>query len=220
MPLHRYASREQQAQALATTVAAELNAAVASQGSARLALSGGSSPRPFLQVLDTLPVAWQQVRITLVDERQVPPEHPRSNWRFVRDCLPTASQQAAWLPLYGMDISRICEILQRDYLPLDVCVLGMGADGHFASLFADAAELAQALAADAPALLAIHAPSVPEARLSLTLPTLRSARQLHLLLQGQDKWQTLQAAQQADSTLPIARLLTVAGEDLMIHYAD
>ncbi|MFN3785966.1 MAG: 6-phosphogluconolactonase [Thiothrix sp.] len=220
MPLCRYPNRAQQAEALATRVAARLNEVVAVQGVARLALSGGSSPRQFLQVLDTLPVAWRQVRITLVDERQVPHEHPRSNWRFLHACLPTASQQAAWLPLYATSLSNTCAALQRDYLPLDVVVLGMGVDGHFASLFADAAELGPALVADAPPLMAIHAPSVPEARLSLTLPVLAGAQQLHLLIQGQDKWQTLQAAQRSAATLPIAHLLAAVGDALLIHYAD
>lgn len=211
---------------MAQQVAGQLAAAIAAQGVARLALSGGSSPRAFLRVLDTMPLAWDKVRVTLVDERQVPPDHPRANWRFVRECLPQASQQAQWLPLYDPQageagLLQTAQALQAAYLPLDVVVLGMGEDGHFASLFPDAAELAHGLAVTSQeVLLAIHAPSAGEARVSLTLATLLQARHLHLLLQGERKWQVWQAAQAGDRTLPVANLLQAAGDKIFVHYCS
>ena len=79
-------------------------------------------------------------------------------------------------------------------LPIDVLVLGMGADMHTASLFPGAPELPAALAADAPALVAIHPPGQPEARLTLTAPVLRGASVIHILITGPDKLAALETA--------------------------
>lgn len=224
MIMCEYTHREQQAQALATLVAEQLRAALALQGFARLALSGGTSPQAFLSALNVQTLPWEAVRLTLVDERQVEQDSPRSNLRFVRECLPIAMAKAELVPLYhgnGTDLAEVARTLHERLFPLDVCVLGMGEDGHFASLFPAADNVQQALdPATTAVLLPIQAPGIPEARVSLTLPVILSARHLHLLIQGESKRHVLYEAQQTNSQLPVACLLANAGDRLTVHYAD
>jgi 6-phosphogluconolactonase len=83
----------------------------------------------------------------------------------------------------------------RPYLPLDFCVLGMGTDMHTASIFPGADRLAEALSPDCPHIvLPMRAPGAPEPRLTLTLPVLRNATEIHLLITGPEKLATLNEA--------------------------
>ncbi len=220
MKILTYPDRNTQAKALAQTVADQLQVAITQHGIARLALSGGTTPQQFLHELNPAPLPWESVRLTLTDERQVERDHPRSNLRFVLECLPNASKRAQILPLYtgDTDYTTLAQILTQHLLPLDVCVLGMGDDGHFASLFPCSPNLAQALDAHNPTPVMPIQPPAQEARVSLTLSALLTATHLHLLIQGTNKRQVLANAH--DSTLPIATLLAQAGERLVIHYAD
>lgn len=224
MKFIHYPNHEEQAAALADHVAGQLRASISRQGIARIALSGGTTPQAFLSKLDKLDLPWEKVRLTLTDERQVPANHPRSNLRFICENLPAASVRAQLEPLYtgeAMDFAALNQRLRQQMLPLDVCVLGMGADGHFASLFPGADQLQAALdPAGTAAVMPIHTDSQPETRISLSLPALLSAPQLHLLIQGKTKRQVLESAAESDSRLPIAKLLDQAGERLAVHYAD
>lgn len=223
MRLIHYPDRASQASTLAALVASQLQTAITQHGVARLALSGGVTPQMFLAELDKTELVWENVRLTLTDERQVAANHPRSNLRFVCSHLPAVAQRLQRFPLYAaedgqMDVAALTRLLEQHILPLDVCVLGMGADGHFASLFADADTLPAALdPGNRTPVLPIHTPSQPEARVSLTLSALLSSAQLHLLIQGADKRQVLETAR---PPLPIAALLKQAGDRLLVHYAD
>jgi 6-phosphogluconolactonase len=101
-------------------------------------------------------------------------------------------------------------------LPVDVAVVGMGADGHVASIFPDGDRLDDALASDAPCVLPMRAPAAPEPRITLTMPVLTGAFALHLLVTGTEKRQVIETAKDADPTvLPVAALLSVA----TVHWA-
>ena len=219
-----YPSRTAQAEALAELVANQIKMAIAQTGVARIALSGGSTPQMFLTALDKVELPWENVRLTLTDERQVPLGHPRSNLSFVCSHLPQVAARVTLVPLCEavagqVDFDALAQRLYQQMLPLDVCVLGMGEDGHFASLFPAADNLALALDPDSRVpVLPVHPPSQPEARVSLTLAALLSSAHLHLLIQGERKRQVLATA--ANSSLPIATLLAQAGERLLVHDAD
>ena len=102
-------------------------------------------------------------------------------------------------------------------LPLDVALLGMGADMHTASLFPGAPRLDLALADDAPVVMAMEVPGQPETRLSLTAPVLRKAFALHLLLTGAQKRAALEHAEGADPLdAPVGALLDQA----IVHWAE
>ena len=206
----------QLAKALAQAVGEALRVAIDSHGVATLVVSGGRSPIAFFEHLAQQPLDWAQVVISLADERWVPVAHPDSNEGLVRRHLlrgPTAA--ARFVGLYQPAANLEQAALQADQAlaelpPIDVLVLGMGDDGHTASLFPNSPNLHEALQTDCPRrCLPMLAPSVPHQRLSMTLPLLRSARMPLLALQGQGKLETLAAALAAgeEANMPVRALL-------------
>lgn len=199
---HRFPDRGALALELAQRVARDLRARIADAGSASLVVSGGSTPRPFFDQLCRQTLPWDRVRITLADERWLPADHPDSNERLVREAL--LRDHAHEATLIGLKTPHAtpeegreaCEqALSAIPRPFDVVVLGMGGDGHTASLFPDAAELAAGLdPASERACLAVHPPAAPHPRMSLTLPALLDARRLVLHITGDGKWQVYQQA--------------------------
>lgn len=184
---HHCADGATAAAAMAGRIAALLNEAIAARGVATLALSGGRSPIPVLHALSDCDVDWSKVIVTLVDERWVAPDHADSNERLVRENLLHGAAAAARF-VSMKNGAADAHAGQAEYetaiaalpWPLDIVVLGMGEDGHTASLFPDAAELAEGLATRA-MTLAISPPAAPHQRLSLSARTILSSR--HILLQ-------------------------------------
>lgn len=231
MKLVSYSDRTEQAKQLADLVAAELKAALVSKDGATAAFAGGTTPVLFFQALAQEPVAWAKVAFTLTDERQVSPESERSNALLLeQNFLSRLNAKPKFQPLYqanqsSADLPALAAILKSDYLPLDVVVLGMGNDGHFASLFPKASNLTAGLDPNNSAvLLEVSAPDLPEARISFTLAALLSAKHLHLLITGVEKKQLLTQAQERVTAKqapqwPIEALLQQAGDSLTVHYA-
>ncbi|KKN94406.1 hypothetical protein LCGC14_0187530 [marine sediment metagenome] len=215
--LHRYQTREALAEALATGVAAVLAGAIATRGSATLAVSGGSTPKRFFERLAEADIDWRNVRVTLVDERWVPETSERSNAAMLRrHLLKNGAAQARFVPLY-MDaptpedaLTDLGERFQRLARPFDAAILGMGADGHTASFFPDADNLAQAIdmATNEP-VVAIRAPGAGEPRVTLTLPLLVDARLLALHIEGEEKLAVYETALKdgAATDLPVRAVL-------------
>lgn len=198
----RYSSGvTQQAEAVAAAVAEQLRAAIDERGRATLALSGGRSPIPFLHALARHVLEWERVCLTLVDERWVPEDDPQSNAGLLRCHLAPVFEQLRWLPLYRgvsplADAARADEAL-ADWLPLDVVVLGMGVDGHTASLFPGTEGLAGWLMDDCGhCCVASRAPD-GSPRLTMTGRALHSARHRLLTISGAAKLQALGAAVEA-----------------------
>lgn len=211
-----YPDRDTLMRSLAELVADQLRAAHASKHRATLAVPGGTTPAPFLKALAGADLTWQHIRVLPTDERQVPPESPRSNARLIRETLlqgPAAAAHMIDLTGSAADVA--------DALPIDVAVLGMGADMHTASLFPGAPELAAALDPGAPPVMAIHPPGEPEARLTLTAPVLRGAGVIHVLITGPDKLAALRGAL-ADGPVADApvRAVLAAPCPVTVHHAD
>lgn len=185
----------------AATLAAAVAAAVAERGVAVVALPGGQTPRRFLELLaGREDVDWPRVVLLPADERAVPPTDPRSNEGMIRACLldrirGPRPRFLSWGTGSGSEVASLPSRFEAQLLQLgpsagpqpalDLCVLGMGGDGHTASLFPGREYDRQALT------LASVSPT-GEPRLSLGPAALRSARRLALLLQGEDKSTTLQ----------------------------
>ena len=125
---------EQLATALAKAVAADLRGALARHGEACIALSGGNTPKRFLQALSRQTLDWRRVTVLPIDERWVPPENPRSNERLLREnLLQELAADARLLPLWRPTdtpeaaLEAVLTRVASTGLPLDVAVLGMGA---------------------------------------------------------------------------------------------
>lgn len=184
---------------LASDVAEKLGDALRRRGRASLAVSGGSTPKAFFEMLSSAPLDWARVDVTLVDERWVETDDPASNERLVRQHLmQNAAASANYIGLkqsgtFGGSGQVACEsALEGLAWPLDVVVLGMGNDGHTASFFPDAPELSEALDPGNPAKsIALTPSSQPQCRVSLTFNALSTAGFTALHLKGNDKMETL-----------------------------
>jgi 6-phosphogluconolactonase len=169
-------------------VARALRESVAGGRRASLALSGGSTPGPVYRELAKQDVPWEQVDFYFVDERFVPPDHPESNYLLAEEALfkPLGVPPHRVFRMQGERVDR--EQAARDYerqLPavLDVVVLGMGEDGHTASLFPGHTALQE----KERRVLVVVGPKPPPWRMTLTLPVLRSARKVLGLVSGAGK---------------------------------
>jgi 6-phosphogluconolactonase len=177
-----------------------------------IALAGGRTPQRAYELLADIEGSWKHVHLWLGDERCVPRDDPESNERMVRECLlartrsqppvlhavptPEQPEDAAWL--YGLAI--------RAQVPdetFDIVLLGMGPDGHTASLFPGYPQLT---AGHAPCVAVRASPKPPPERVTLTLPILRRARFTLLLATGAEKAAALARARAGDESLPIALL--------------
>lgn len=191
----QFSSPSEAAAALADAVSASLAAALAAREHASLVVSGGRSPIEFLHCLRDAALDWSRVWITLADERWLPDSDPDSNAGLVRQhLLQGAAAAAHFVPLWNGAATPMAAIADRTQAlaalphPFDAVVLGMGEDGHTASLFPGAAGLTAALdPAGTTPLAAINPPAAPHPRLSLTIAALLGSRHIHLPLAGATK---------------------------------
>ena len=218
-----------QAQELAKQVSQDLKAAMATRGRAKFSCSGGSTPLPFLQALQEQQVDWSRVLVCLTDERQVPLSSNDSNEKMLREQLISHCQGIEFVPLFerpDYTLEKPNAYFQNSFLPLDVSIVGMGGDGHFASLFPDAAESKQGLDPDFQTpILQVKPASTPQARVSLSLAALLSSEKIYLLIRGHAKRTIIEEALEkirlADwqQALPIQHLIAQAGSRLTIYQA-
>lgn len=201
MKLIEYPTRDALMAQVADSIARHLAGALARRDRVSLAVPGGTTPGPVFDALSTVDLDWSRVHILLTDERWVPEYDPQSNAALIRARLLQNNAAAAdFTPYYaeGSTIEAAATQLSKQLaplLPLDVLLLGMGADMHTASLFPGAEGLDAALAADAPLLMSLTVPDHENRRFSLTAPALQGAGATHLLITGPDKRAALDRAQ-------------------------
>jgi 6-phosphogluconolactonase len=202
LPARRYADLDTLSRELATLIAGSLTAAIGARGLASLVVSGGRSPVKLFEILRTQPLDWGRVCVALADERWVSPEDPQSNERLVRDVL--MKDRAASARFLGLknaaptpDLGAVSawETFARVPRPFDAVILGMGDDGHTASLFPGSPNLPSALnQAAAAGCVGMWSPVAPHPRLSLNLTALLDSRRIVVLITGESKWRTYAAA--------------------------
>ncbi len=216
------------APALAAAVADRLRTAIAARGRAVLAVSGGSTPVPFFSALQREVLDWRRVTVTLVDERWVNAGHPDSNAALVQRCLLQGeAAKALFQPLKNSAATAAAgrddvSLQIRALLPLDVAVLGMGVDGHTASWFPGASNLAQALDGNyAGCCVALQPAGGGHERLSLSLAAVLTAAQLYLHISGREKWTALERALLPGpvADLPVRALLRQTERPLQVCYS-
>ena len=228
---HRFETRAARDAALAADIAARLTEAVDARGAASLVVTGGSTPAPCYDALAQLAAPWDRTAITLTDERWAPTSDPASNERQVRERLLVGPAAAARFVALKTDAASPAEAapaveaaLAALPRPFEAVILGMGADGHFASLFPGAAELSAGLdpqgeAAVIPILREGAAGAAQ--RLSLTLAAILDARVIAILIDGPDKLDVVRRAQAGTdpAELPIRAILNQTSVPVAIWWA-
>jgi 6-phosphogluconolactonase len=217
--IHRFASPAALANQLASDVRLALALALCSHDEAAIAVSGGSTPKAFFKALSNEKMDWARVNIHLVDERCVPEDSDQLNAHLVEDNLMQNHAGAAtFTPLYDHAALNAEDAARRaaDNLPargFDLVVLGMGADGHTASLFPNGDRLAEGLDANGKSrIISMRAAGAGVPRLTLTLAEILRANRVILHIEGNDKMAVLeQALGSSDATeMPIRAVLNLA----------
>lgn len=214
------ATRTAIATAVAELVATLADRAVSARGVFTMALSGGSVADACLPTLARASVPWGVTHLFWCDERAVPAEHPDSNAGHARRLWqgsPLAQLAAIHtMPAFEANLDQaaqryaaLLEEIAGSVPVLDVVLLGVGADGHVASLFPDHAQLDDARHS---VLVERQSPKPPPCRLTLSMETLVAARDVIIVAFGADKARVLsEALTHAESPLPVARLIQRAG---------
>ncbi len=197
MPLitHEFSTQHDLTEAFTARIIGLLNQAIASKGKASIAVSGGSTPKPLFAALSRQIIEWDKVIITLADERWVDANHDASNEKLVRDnLLINLAQKAHFVSLTTDDtnakdaettISARIDAIDDQY---DIVILGMGEDGHTASLFPCSEQIEAGLdKSRVLSAIATQPTTAPYQRMSMTLAKLLSAKHVFLHLTGDNK---------------------------------
>lgn len=208
--------------AIAEAITEKVQDTLRRQARFTLALSGGNTPRSLYHLLATdyrHRIDWYRVHLFWGDERYVPPDHPASNYRMVRETLieslgiPSANVHA--MPVEESSPERAAERYEGHLRAFfgatprfDLILLGMGADGHTASLFPGTPALAERKRWVAVG----EAPTEPRIRLTLTLPALNTAKSVYFLVTGADKAEVVRSVLLENAPLPAGLVKPEAGE--------
>ena len=214
MHKHTFANPSELDTTLASDIVLRLAAALDARGKAYLVVSGGSTPKGLFACLAASDLAWNKVTVLLADERWVPADHADCNERMVREHLLTnKARDAQLLSLiagYPDTAANLAVVNQQlaDVGAFDVVILGMGLDGHTASLFPDAPELTEGLETTEPALMT-SPQAAPHARISLSRKRILDTHYGVLHIVGEDKLAVLNDAVASDDPVayPIVNFL-------------
>ena len=220
-------SREEASLAAAARIRGALSHRLEHQGEASLVVSGGSTPARCFAALADTELDWANVHVLLSDERWVPPDDDASNERLVRSTLLQRHAAAArLLPMFDGDAQPTArrEDLEAEIrtlpFPFACTLLGMGEDGHFASLFPDADALEAALDTESPELCAVvRTAASTYVRLSLTLAALSRSDEIVLLMFGEAKREVYERAKTLKNSLPLAHLLKQKRAPVHVYWA-
>lgn len=197
--------------------------AIDQRGHAYLVVSGGKTPLELFKILAKADLPWDKVTITLADERCVPMDDINRNEQLVRNfLLQHHASHAQFLSLYdeNQGIEEKNEVI-NGLPPFDAVVLGMGEDGHTASLFPCAEELIMGLENEAPAILYVNPKTAPHTRVSLSKRRLLNSRTIFIHLIGQKKLDVLHQAIAEDDPriMPVSTFLNNMDINIQVMYA-
>lgn len=220
---HEFTSSADCVDAMVRDIGKQLQREVNETGTATLAVSGGRSPIPLFQALAQTELPWRQITVALVDERHVPLDHPDSNEKLVRSYL--LQNKAAQAKFAGLvsdpdDIAASVSQANTQRNDLTMVILGMGDDGHTASLFPEAPQLAQGLAPDqVKRYLHMTPGTAAHERISMTLAAMLGSKRIVLAIAGEHKRRVYEeAAQQVTRTLPISYVIAQKGVPLDVYW--
>ncbi len=185
-------------------------------------LSGGSTPGPIYKKLSEVDLQWDKVTAGLVDERYVPIEHDKSNEKLIRNSL--VRSKAAFINLKGMvkvnnNKKKNLAAVEVAYTVFDditdLTVLGMGLDGHTASIFPEDNNSSKALTDNDAYIYYTNAPEYPTNRITCSKELLCKSKQILLLITGQEKLDVLKS----NTNLPIHNFI-MARPDINIYWCE
>ena len=183
---HRYAP-DDLAKAAAEVFAARIAEVVAARGVCRFGLSGGRTPKKVYALMATLPIEWERVQLFWGDERCVPPDDAQSNYRMANEALVSqvAIPESNVFRIRGEDRPDDAARAYSEALgdePIDILMLGMGGDGHTASLFPGNADLSSP-----ERVIAATSPIAPHDRVTMTIKAINESRAVYALIGGAGK---------------------------------
>ncbi|MFT5757844.1 MAG: 6-phosphogluconolactonase [Alteromonadaceae bacterium] len=227
--MNEFINREALDQQLATHVAEILSKAIALRGKASIAVSGGSTPKGFFKALSQIDLPWKKVTITLADERWVDINDEASNTKLVHDnLLQNNAKQANFFHLkqgkvLGAETLADLNLAAKALLlPLDVLILGMGEDGHTASLFPCSDEITAGLSLDnTDALMKVVPRTAPHQRITFTFSHLIQSHHIFLHVVGEGKQRVLAQANARNDLLemPIRAFLQNPDVNTQVYWA-
>lgn len=221
--LHTFATQQACNDALTHELATYITQAITALNKSSLLLPGGKTPAGLLQQLRDLNLPWQSITISPTDERWVEEDSIHSNAQMLRSALPQAKIINPRLAATAQRSSEAWALAVEAQAPFSATLLGMGGDGHIASLFPGMPHLNAALQLnEQPSALVGLAPNEPKVRLSLNMSMLCATRWLGLLVFGERKKLMIDRVLANDPTtqaLPIYHLLWHAPLPVHIYWA-
>lgn len=228
--LINFESRQLLDQALAEKVSDILIAAITLKGKASIAVSGGSTPQGFFKALSKKDIDWKKVTITLADERWVNINSDDSNTRLVHENLLQNKASAAKFfhlkqdkKLYDEALADLNLAANKTLLPLDVLILGMGEDGHTASLFPCSEQIEQGLDVNnGDALMMVQPTTAPHQRITFSFAALSKSKNTILHICGESKKIVLDKALSGDDKfdMPIRAFLQAPSITTQVYWAN
>ncbi len=201
--------------------------AIKINGKASLLVSGGSTPKPLFKKLSTINIAWEKVTIALCDERWVNNNHKDSNERFVKEFLLIEfAKKAKFVSMYQDDVEIekaqiICsDIYKNELFPFDVTILGMGSDGHTASLFPNNIKLEESFNDETKLCICMQPDNAPHKRMSLTKNAILSSNNIYLHFEGEEKKAVYKKVLDGidKNEMPIASIINQNKKSIEVYY--
>jgi len=227
MQINQFHDEKELNKHLAQQLVTLLASAIEARGRAYCVVSGGKTPVHLFQLLAESDIPWTKVTVCLADERCVGVADPARNERMVKEnLLQKRAQDADLISLYNEDLNLVDNLSLVEHsisaLPLfDAVILGMGEDGHTASLFPCSDELEHGLSDSASSVLLVNPKTAPYQRISLSKKRLLQSRAIFLQLLGEKKYVVLQEALVTNnpSVMPICAFLNHHHANLHVMYA-
>ena len=229
---HEFETSQWLTHGLATKIKEATISAIDQHGTASWVLSGGSSPKKLYQALAKDKIPWPQLTCLLTDERCLPDGHTKTNAAMVWRQLLSQHPEVNWVPIWdsaqvsleaalAAGTSRLTGIEK----PFTCTLLGMGPDGHTASLFPGCNASIEGLTSDCEqALVYTESPQYPKKRISLSLPLLLNSEHIILLIMGERKKEVLMEGLEGtkvkqEATLPIHQLIKMSQKPVQVYWS-